>query len=75
MRGTSSYIKYRIERYARNSGNVTHQYGRHDESLILQVFNDLRVNIPVAPREVNTLRTIPSADFLQAFLTIQFDDV
>lgn len=53
----------------------THQYGCHDKSLILQVFNDLSVNVAVAPREVDTFGTIPSTDFLQALFTIQFDDV
>lgn len=55
--------------------NVTHQYSRHDESLILQVFNDLTVNITVASRKVDTFGTVPSTDFLQAFFVIQLDDV
>lgn len=59
----------------RHFGNITHQYGRHDKSLILQVFNDLSVNVAVASREVDTLGTVPSTDFLQAFFAIQFNDI
>jgi len=55
--------------------NATHQYGRYDESLILQIFNNLSVNVAVAPREVDTLGTVPGADFLQALFAIQFNDV
>jgi hypothetical protein len=55
--------------------NVTHQYGRHNESLILQVFDDLSVNIAIASRKVDTLGAIPSTDLLQALLAIQLDDV
>lgn len=56
-------------------GNITHQYSRHDESLILQVFNDLSVNVAIASREVDTFGTVPSTDFLQAFFVIQLDDI
>lgn len=61
--------------FGRNFGNITHQYGCHDESLILQVFNDLSVNVAVTPRKVDTLGTVPSTDFLQSLFAIQFDDV
>jgi len=55
--------------------NVTYQQSRHDESLILQVFYDLTVNVAIAPRKVDTFGTVPSTDFLQAFFVIQLDDV
>lgn len=61
--------------FGRDFGNITHQYGRHDKSLILQVFNDLSVNVAVTPREVDTFGTVPSTDFLQALFAVQFDDV
>jgi len=55
--------------------NVTHQYGRYDESLILQVFDDLSVNIAVASRKVDTFGAVPSTDLLQTLFAIQLDDI